>query len=272
MAKGISLHIGLNSVDPAHYDGWDGMLAACEFDAKDMVKLATKHGFEERTLLLTKEATTEEVIQAMQSAAKKLTKGDIFLLTYSGHGGQVPDSNFDEDDRKDETWVLFNRQLVDDELHGLYAGFKAGVRIMVLSDSCHSGTVTRAIPPWEMSDSTPRQAVRMMPQSVGKATYKKNKAMYDKIQKDHKDAESIVPKATILLISGCQDNQLSQDGEKNGLFTGTLKNVWRNGKFAYGYHRFCDSIVSKMPADQSPNYYVIGAPNAAFESQKPFTV
>ena len=30
MSKGISLHIGLNRVDPTAYDGWDGALAACE--------------------------------------------------------------------------------------------------------------------------------------------------------------------------------------------------------------------------------------------------
>ena len=38
MSKGISLHVGLNSVDPKCYDGWNGQLAACEFDAKDMQK------------------------------------------------------------------------------------------------------------------------------------------------------------------------------------------------------------------------------------------
>ena len=40
MRKGMSLHVGLNRVNPNHYDGWDGELAACEFDAKDMAKLA----------------------------------------------------------------------------------------------------------------------------------------------------------------------------------------------------------------------------------------
>ena len=29
MASGRSLHIGLNSVDPKHYAGWDGQLRAC---------------------------------------------------------------------------------------------------------------------------------------------------------------------------------------------------------------------------------------------------
>jgi len=30
--------------------------------------------------------------------------------------------------------------------------------------------------------------------------------------------------------------------------------------------------VSLMPATQTPNYYFIGAPNAAFEAKKPFTI
>jgi len=40
MPKGISLHIGLNAVDPKHYQGWDGVLQACELDAKDMAAIA----------------------------------------------------------------------------------------------------------------------------------------------------------------------------------------------------------------------------------------
>ena len=39
-ARGQSLHIGVNKVDPAHYNGWEGTLAACEFDAEDMRALA----------------------------------------------------------------------------------------------------------------------------------------------------------------------------------------------------------------------------------------
>ena len=39
--KALSLHIGLNAVDPKAYAGWSGPLAACEFDANDMAALAT---------------------------------------------------------------------------------------------------------------------------------------------------------------------------------------------------------------------------------------
>ena len=42
MPQGISVHIGLNSVDPKQYEGWDGQLTACEADAKDMQALAKK--------------------------------------------------------------------------------------------------------------------------------------------------------------------------------------------------------------------------------------
>ena len=34
--QALALHVGLNLVDPKAYGGWDGPLAACEFDARDM--------------------------------------------------------------------------------------------------------------------------------------------------------------------------------------------------------------------------------------------
>lgn len=43
MANGLSVHIGLDRVDPAHDDAWDGALNACEFDAHDMQVLAATY-------------------------------------------------------------------------------------------------------------------------------------------------------------------------------------------------------------------------------------
>ena len=45
-AKALSLHIGLNGVSAAAYGGWDGPLAACEFDANDMAAIAKSQGHE----------------------------------------------------------------------------------------------------------------------------------------------------------------------------------------------------------------------------------
>src|SRR5258705_7150532 len=143
-AKGKSLHIGLNRVDPVHYDGWDGKLNACENDTSLYETLAKKNGFVTKKLL-NEDATASAVLEELQRVCGELVSGDIFFISYSGHGGSLPDLNGDEDDayRNDETWCLYDRQLVDDELFLCYSQFRAGVRILIFSDSCHSGTVSR---------------------------------------------------------------------------------------------------------------------------------
>jgi metacaspase-1 len=268
MAQGISVHIGLNRVNPDQYEGWDGQLAACEADAKDMEALAKAQGFKSRSMLLTKAATADAVTAAILGAAKTLKSGDLFFLTYSGHGGQVLDTNSDEKDRMDETWVCYDRQLVDDELYDLWAKFKSGVRILVLSDSCHSGTVLREIPAFVSGG--PR--IRAMPTTVARKVQKAHAALYRKIQDEHPAAESAVVKASVLLVSGCMDNQTSLDGPRNGLFTGTLKKIWSNGSFKGNYRKLRDMIVAKMPPDQTPNYYFVGTANPKYEAQGPFLI
>jgi metacaspase-1 len=280
MPKGISLHIGLNSVDPKCYGGWAGTLAACEFDANDMQKIAAKKSFISK-VLLTKKATRAAVTGAIKDAAKNLRTGDIFFLTYSGHGGQVPDTNGDqEEDGKDETWVLYDSELVDDELYALWSEFETGVRILVLSDSCHSGTVAREVSRLAdagalsellpKSKSPPRP--KAMPEKVQDLVNRKHKKRHDKIQKEFPAGERVAVGASVLLISGCQDNQTSLDGDRNGAFTGAMLEVWNKGAFKKGYRAFHKEIQRKLPFTQSPNYFRTGSTNVAFERQSPFTV
>lgn len=279
MALGISLHVGLNRVDPAHYQGWDGELTACEFDANDMRAIAEGQGFEPRSLL-TKEATSDAVLAAIERAAGELDRGDLFLCTYSGHGGQVPDRNGeDEEDRSDETWVAYDRQIVDDELYALWSRFAPGVRIFVLSDSCHSGTVVRDIEAKVPGPVSTRQKAaaespryRALPRDVMIATYRANARLYDAIQERLPGAERADPAATVLLISGCRDDQLSLDGFSNGLFTENLRAVWDDGAWEGGHAEFREAIRARMPAKQQPNYLRVGVANPEFERQKPFTV
>ena len=82
MAHGISLH-SLNRVDPAHYDGWDGILAGSESDARDMSELAKSRGFESN-VFLTEQATAGAVTTAVERIASELSTGDLFLLSFSG--------------------------------------------------------------------------------------------------------------------------------------------------------------------------------------------
>ena len=278
MAKGLTLAIGLNSVDPKHYGGWSGELNACEADADDMTNIAKSKNFRVKTLL-TKVATRGRVIGEISKAAKTLKSGDIFMLSYSGHGGQLPDLNNDEPDAQDETWCLYDGQLVDDEIYTQLGKFSQGVRILVFSDSCHSGTVTKqAYYQGTMgfrgaASSSGSVQYRFMPPDVALRTYRNNRKFYDKLLKNIKlrDAKAAV-KASVLLISGCQDNQLSSDGDFNGLFTAQLLRVWKNGTFKGDYRKFHASIIRRMPPDQTPNYFWAGQQDVTFETQRPFTI
>lgn len=273
MPKGISLHIGLNRVSRWHYRGWTGDLNACEADAEDMQRLALSQGYQ-ASILKTRQATREKVTQGIQAAAQACEPGDIFLLTYSGHGGQIPDSNHDEDDKVDETWVLYNGELIDDELFHLWSQFKGGVRVLVLSDSCHSGSVIRTI-----DRNDPRLSrfdglhYRFMPHDVAVRTYRENESFYGQIAEALPRAQAPIL-ASVLLISACQDVELALDGAFNGLFTGTLLGVWKDGQFRGGYQDFYQAIYKNIDHyyHQHPNYLLIGASHPTFEDQRPFTI
>ncbi|WP_304522155.1 hypothetical protein [Bacillus toyonensis] len=62
-------------------------------------------------------------------------------------------------------------------------------------------------------------------------TFERNRELYTQ-----KNADEL--KCSAKLISGCQDNQTSADGAFNGLFTGTLLQVWKRGVFKGNYKTF----------------------------------
>ncbi|MGZ4852482.1 MAG: caspase family protein [Halobacteriota archaeon] len=271
MAKGIGLALGLNAVDPGHYAGWEGTLVACENDANDMAKIYTSGGFEVTTLL-TRDATRKNLFDGIARAADTLKAGDIFVVSYSGHGGQVPDITGEEIDDMDETWCLYDGQLIDDELNVQFGKFVEGVRVLVFSDSCHSGTSTKALYVRSTRPTTSKSRYRYMPIEWVSRVYLKNKAFYDKIMKEiPKDAEDEV-KASVLLISGCLDDQFSSDGDTNGLFTSQLLYVWNDGQFKGNYRLFHKRIRKLMPPQQTPNYYPTGERNPEFEKQQVFEI
>ena len=81
---------------------------------------------------------------------------------------------------------------------------------------------------------------------------------------------SVPPAASILLYSGCQDNQTSLDGTRNGLFTQNLKLALAENPATYtDLHR---SISAKMPGSQTPNLSWVPFRNVAFEGQTPFAI
>ncbi|MFJ6756195.1 MULTISPECIES: caspase family protein [unclassified Streptomyces] len=284
MPTGLSLHVGLNKVDPAAYDGWDGTLLACENDARDMAAVARAAGFED-TLVTTGDGTVENITGELRAAAARLKAGDILLFTYSGHGGQMPNTTGSdaEPDRQDETLVFFDRQFLDDELYREFQSFEEGVRIVALLDCCHSGSAIESVHElltpeamrshFQTSDPGGLEAAtRMMPLFRQQQAFEQHRALYEGLQRELRDGNGGRPAPGAVLIAACQDNQVASDGDVNGLFTAQLLKVWKEGAFRGDYRTFHRDIQKRMPAIQSPNFYTTGNPPEDFLRQKPFTV
>lgn len=110
--------------------------------------LTTRFGFRDVRMLRDAEATRSGIEQAFAGLARDAGPRDVVLVHYSGHGAQVADRNGDEADRLDETLVPHDgrmpgvRDIVDDELQAWLSRIRSR-RLIVVLDSCHSGTATR---------------------------------------------------------------------------------------------------------------------------------
>lgn len=271
MAKGYALIIGMEQVNPKHYAGWNGALDQPKRDAMVMEQIARQAGFETK-LLLSEKATREVVTSNLKEIAVRAQPGDLLFLYYSGHGGQVPNLDGDEEDGMDETWCLYNGQLIDDELYVLWREFRKDMRVIVISDSCHSGTITKALP------DANNLIAKSLPHEYVIKTFEKNKDFYQQIaeevkRKGYKDIE-----ASVCLMASSQDNQSSYaiaDAELS-LFTNAFCELWNAGERHKTYADMLDAIVAKVKLEvgrmQTPNFYVIGKENTEFSKQSLFII
>jgi metacaspase-1 len=278
MPKGVSLHLGLDYVDRLHYENVS-RLYSCEKDAHAMERLARRAGFQTQ-ILVNNEATSCDLIYFLCKAAARLEAGDICLLTFSGHGSQKQDINGDEplqnDGRRgnDSTWLLHDRMVIDDELSMLWPRFKPGVRILVVSDSCHAGTVIKD------GDGLGSPSLSKPGENgdAGSKTYFKNKDLYDSILKPIAPVDSNSVRAGVLLLASCNDAQKSIASYKDSgysLFTYYLLQVWQEGRFSGGYDNFIGAIahrVAQTGNNQNPGRFTVGRVTADFLCQKPFTI
>lgn len=286
MSNAYSLHLGLNNVDPDHYDGWNGQLYCCENDALFYHEIAERAGIKNRKLLLSGGSQGAEMpVSAnldkyLEQFSKTLKSGDFLFITYSGHGGQIKDINFDEEDSVDETWCLYDRQYIDDELWEHFSRFKKGVRILMISDSCHSGSVARAI-------DSPKDAevagllediykkmnlvTRNAPKDITFNSYSKHKEQY--YGPTHKPIviREDIP-ATVLLLGACRDEELASEWDGYGLFTSTIRKVLSMNKSIGSYDDWHEKITQQIPAIQHPTLFTYGSGADLFRKEKIFQV
>jgi hypothetical protein len=209
-----ALCIGIND-----YPGTDSDLAGCVNDANDWAAELGGRGFT-TTKLLDKKATHAAMTKAIGGLIKDAKKGDTLVITYSGHGTWVPDSSGDEPDGRDEGLCPYDignvGPLLDDDIRGLFGKRAAGARILLISDSCHSGSVTRGRED-DLDPGAPRARFMpleaWMPAGELPATTRRPAKLVVGLSRAGSD----------LLLAGCQDTEYSWDtsfkGRPNGAFT-----------------------------------------------------
>lgn len=270
--KGLSIHLGLNGVDPQHYGGWDGALAGAENDAWAMAALADDQGLQS-TLLQGRRATRAALLTALRAGLKRLAPADLLFISFSGFGGRMPNVVGGETvDRQSLSWCLHDGQWLEPELWALLRRVPAGVRVLLVIDSSHSGTVTRAAPP-ALGASTGAPRIKLMPTAVSLRTYTGHKAFYDKLHKDLALAAAAAPAADppTVVLRGAQDNQVAMDGAALGPFTARLLAVWQAGGFQGDHVRFHKQLVAGMPTTQTALLFTRGDAKTLL-GQRPFTV
>ena len=265
MPRGFSLHIGINEVDQSHY-GFDvPPLQACINDAEKMFEVADHYGYDSKQILRNHEATRDRVKHEVREVSLQMQDGDIFFLTFSGHGSQIPDAGNDpddEDDGLDETWCLFDGQLLDDELRHLLAAFPGGSRVVVLSDSCHSGT---AIHEWihefwgwvEGFMSGKNMRFRFLDEHRRKGVVRRNEGFYHQIKEEIRTTPQQPVVASVCSIAACQDNQRAVETPTQGAFTDALLialGEQQNGN----YRQLHREIFRHIRAIQSPHLFAYG--------------
>jgi len=108
------------------------------------------------TILKNKTATHTKIEEAFNRLASIIGEGDFVYIHYCGHGSQTYDKDGDEYPGKvDQTWVPYGSRststtgkdqfdIIDDELYlWLEPIFKKTENLILVSDSCYSGTMTR---------------------------------------------------------------------------------------------------------------------------------
>lgn len=245
-----SLLVGLKSVDPLLYRGWDGRNGCwgCELDVDNIENILQPFSYK-MSILKTRAASASAILSGLSDAAKKCQSGDMFVFYFSGHGGQQPDSSGDEQDGKDETLVAYDREVIDDELNAIWTKFKSGVRIFMLSDSCNSGTNFK-MSRINIAHSTPVRFFSAEPEG-------------------RKGIRSAM-KAQMIHYGGCRDGFTSSGYMSGGAFTQALCQTWNNGQFNGDYPAFYQAIKSRVSSGQIVQYSKYGPVEGAFTNSRPF--
>ncbi|MDF1699260.1 MAG: S8 family serine peptidase, partial [Saprospiraceae bacterium] len=270
-----ALHVALDNVNQQVYNNVYADLDGCINDSKLYQSLTA--GFTSQTILNDDDATRENFKSELKKLAKNAKSGDFVFISYAGHGGTIQDHNNDEEDGgNDETLILYDGIWIDDETKELIYSFKDGVNILFVSDSCHSGTNTRGkrglsidIPD---NHSESARKYRGIKSGYIRKVYQENKDFYDrewaKLKNIGRGKKNDSPKASVVSIAACQDDQLANEINKNGVFTlAFMEAVQNNPSIALEdiLEEVRDGIETQYIYDQNPVFSNYGNNNDALK-------
>lgn len=193
--------------------------------------LTTRWGFSPQhiSMLTDQAATRAGILGALERLVQETGPSDAVYIHYSGHGSQVEDVSGDEiDDHLDETLVPHDGRtpavpdITDDELETLVSRLKAR-SILIVLDSCHSGTATRSLD----------IRTRSVPKDTRTGLYRPSEVR----------TRQVVPvtAARYVLMTGAAANQEALDGPVGGRY---------HGFFSYSLSRSMGSVgPSASPRD-----------------------
>lgn len=219
MAK-KALCVGIND-----YPGEGSDLNGCVNDAKAWAELLIKnYSFPSGSvkLLLDAQATKTAVMDGLKKLLSGARSGDVLVFTNSSHGTYLADTDGDEP-LYDEAMCPFDcdiNLIVDDELRVLFSGLSKGVSLSIISDSCHSGTVTRAavnenFPGLKTPDD--RRVRFLNPALLGKSVLSDPFQAIDRTKIKYPQS-----KMKEVLLSGCKDSEYSYDALIHGKYHGAM--------------------------------------------------
>jgi hypothetical protein len=259
VSQKLALCIGINN-----YPGTGNDLSGCVNDAHDWGAALKARGFTV-TKLLDAAATGQAMRDGIARLIEQAQSGDSVVIQYSGHGSYVPDDDGDEPDGTDECLCPHDIQtkgpITDDELSELFAARPFRVKLVFLSDSCHSGTVARfapiTTPPTIKGKSAPIRKVRFLPPATFLSSGETRK-----LGVRSRRPASPPGRHHALLMSGCQDTEYSYDawfdGRPNGAFTFVALRALAGLPGSAKYRDWFKAIRQALPSQQypqSPNLY-----------------
>jgi hypothetical protein len=207
--------------------GEDNDLKGCVNDATDWGRLLKDHfDFTDVKTLTDKDATKSNIIAGIKNLFAGAKSGDVLVFTNASHGTYRADEEGEDVGDEigfDEALCPYDTDsnlLLDDELRKLFKEIiPDGVRLTVISDSCHSGSVTRVV----VEKSRRERRNRQLPPDVWGGRVLTDGQMREVRAKKKQEGEKY-PESGMkeILLSGCKSSQTSADAYINGDYHGAM--------------------------------------------------